>query len=139
MDLAPSTRKSLAIVRFRCAKSKNSGDKIQGPSWGQQKIRKRGGVQKSTGNKVPWKTGMLIYLPVTSRPLISPQKEAVLSPCNFATTRLTACILNFLSPLNVATHETEDPFAAPQKRRKKPLLAPPRPTFLSGLRWLKAA
>ena len=47
------------------------------------------------GNKVPWKIGMLIYLSVTSRPLISPQKEAVLSPCNFATTHLTACILNF--------------------------------------------
>ena len=61
-------------------------------------IRKRGGVQKSMGNKVPWKTGMLIYLPVTSRPLISPQKEAVLSPCNFATTHLTACILNFYLP-----------------------------------------
>ena len=28
-------------------------------------------------NKVPWKTGMAIYLPVTSRPLISLQKEAV--------------------------------------------------------------
>ena len=50
------------------------------------------------GNKVPWKTGVLIYLPVTSRPLISLQKEAVLSPCNFATTRLTACILNFYLP-----------------------------------------
>ena len=51
----------------------------------QKIIRKRGGVQKSMGNKVLWKTGMLIYLPVTSRPLISLQKEAVLSPCNFAT------------------------------------------------------
>ena len=39
--------------------------------------RKRGGVQKSMGNNVPWKTGMLIYPPVTSRPLISLQKEAV--------------------------------------------------------------
>ena len=50
------------------------------------------------GNKVPWKTGMLVYLPVTSRPLISLQKEAVLSPCNFATAHLTACILNFYLP-----------------------------------------
>ena len=61
-------------------------------------IRKREGVQKSMGNKVPWETGVLIYLPVTSRPVISLQKEAVLSPCNFATTHLTACILNFHLP-----------------------------------------
>ena len=57
-------------------------------------LRKCWGVQKSMGNKVPWKTGVLIYLPVTSRPFISLQKEAVLSPCNFATAHLTACILN---------------------------------------------
>ena len=58
------------------------------------------GVQKSMGNKVPWKTGMQIYLPVkkTSRPLISLQKEAILSPRNFATTHLTACILSFHLP-----------------------------------------
>ena len=49
-----------------------------------------GGVQKSMGNKVPWKTGMLIYLSVTSRPLISLQKEAVSSPCNLAIAHLTA-------------------------------------------------
>ena len=61
-------------------------------------LRKRGGVQKSMGNKVPWKIGVLMYLPVTSRPLISLQKEAVLSPCNFVTTHLTACILNFYLP-----------------------------------------
>ena len=66
--------------------------------WPLLKLRKRGGVQKYMGNKVPWKTGMLIYLPVTSRPLISLQKEAVLSPCNFATAHLTACILNFYLP-----------------------------------------
>ena len=66
------------------------------------------------GNKAPWKIGMTINLPVTSRPLISLQKEAVPSPCNFATTHLTACILTFLCPLNFATHETEDPFATPQ-------------------------
>ena len=35
------------------------------------KLRKHRGVQKSMGNKVPWKTGMLTYLPVTSRALIS--------------------------------------------------------------------
>ena len=63
-----------------------------------QKVRKRGGVQKSMGSKVSWKTGMLIYLPVTSRPLISLQKEAVLSLCNFATAHLTACILKFYLP-----------------------------------------
>ena len=38
----------------------------------------------------------LLYLPVTSRPLIFSQKEAFLSPFTFATTRLTACILNFI-------------------------------------------
>ena len=59
-------------------------------------IRNCRGVQKR--NKVPWKTGMLIYFPVTSRPLIFPQKEAVLSRCNFATAHLTACILNFYLP-----------------------------------------
>ena len=63
-----------------------------------QKIRKRRGVQKSMGNKVSWKIGVLIYLPVTLRPLISLQEEAVLSPCNFATANLTACILNFYLP-----------------------------------------
>ena len=57
-------------------------------------VRKRGGVQKSMGNKVPWKIGMLIYLPVTSRAPVSLQKEAVLSPCNFA----TACILKMFLP-----------------------------------------
>ena len=35
------------------------------------KIFRKRGIQKSMGNKAPWKTGMLIYLPVTSRPLIS--------------------------------------------------------------------
>ena len=50
------------------------------------------------GNKVSCKTGMLIYLPVTSRPLISLQKEAVLSPFNFATAHLTACTLKFYLP-----------------------------------------
>ena len=49
-----------------------------------KKVRKHGGVQKSMGNKAPWKTGMLIYDPVTLRPLIFLQKEAFLSPCNFA-------------------------------------------------------
>ena len=68
------------------------------------------------GNKVPWKTGMLIYLPVTSQPLISLQKEAVLSPCNFATTHSTACILDFYLPLT----------SRPMKRRtlsQRPTLA----------------
>ena len=45
-------------------------------------IRKRRGVQKFMGNKVPWKTGMLIYLPVTLRPLMSLHEEEVLSPSN---------------------------------------------------------
>ena len=56
-------------------------------------------VQKFMGNKLSWTTGMLIYLPVTSRPLIFLQKEAALSPCNFATAHFTACILKFYLPL----------------------------------------
>ena len=39
------------------------------------KVRKRGRVQKSIGHKIPWKIGMLIYHPVTSRPLIFLQKK----------------------------------------------------------------
>ena len=66
------------------------------------------------GHKVPWKTGMLICHLVTSRPLIFTQKEAVLSPCNFATARLTASILHFYLPLTSQPHEMEDPFAMPQ-------------------------
>ena len=61
-------------------------------------VRKRGGVQKYMGHKVPWKIGMLICHPVTSRPLIFPQEEAVLSPCNFAITYLTACVVKFYLP-----------------------------------------
>ena len=63
------------------------------------KVRKRERVQKCMGHKVPWKIVMLIYLPATSRPLIFLQKEAVLSPSSFATTHLTAFILNFYLPL----------------------------------------
>ena len=33
-------------------------------------VRKRGGVQKFMGHKVPLKSGMLICVPATSRPLI---------------------------------------------------------------------
>ena len=47
------------------------------------------------GRRVPWKIGMLMFHPVTSRPLIFVWKEAVLSPCNFGTTRLTAFLLDF--------------------------------------------
>ena len=53
------------------------------------------------GNKVPWKIGMLIYLPVTSRRLIVLQEGVVLSLCNFATAHLTACILKFYHPLTL--------------------------------------
>ena len=38
-------------------------------------LRKRGGALKSMGHKVPWKIGMLTWHPVTSWPLIFPQKE----------------------------------------------------------------
>ena len=63
------------------------------------------------GHEVSWNIG--ICHPVTSRPLIFPQQDAVLSPCNFAATHLIACILQcFL--LSFATHEMEDPFATPQ-------------------------
>ena len=65
------------------------------------KLRKCGGVQKSMGHKVAWKTGMLVCHPVTSRPLMFPQKEAVLSPCNFAITYLTA----FLSFISLELHD----------------------------------
>ena len=51
------------------------------------------------GHKVPWEIGILICHPVTSRSLIFLQKGAVSSTCNFATTHLTACILNFHLPL----------------------------------------
>ena len=75
---------------------------LWGPKWLHTHFyyfRKCRGVQNSTGNKVPWKIGTLIYLPVTSRPLIFLQKEAVLPPCNFATSHLTAFILDFYLPL----------------------------------------
>ena len=62
-------------------------------------LRKRERVQKSMGHKVPWKTGVPICRPVTSRPLILPQNEGRLSPCTLATTHLTAFILNFYLPL----------------------------------------
>ena len=62
-------------------------------------------------------------------------RDADLSPCNFATTRCPAERSSFislqfrdhpfdslnsvvLSPLNFATHETQDPFATPQKPQK---------------------
>ena len=56
------------------------------------------GNAEGPSHKVPWKIEMLICHPVTSQPLISPQKEEVLSPCNFAT-HLTACILHSYLPL----------------------------------------
>ena len=66
-------------------------------------------------NKVPWKTRMLICLPVTSRPLVFQQKEAVLSPCNFATILLTAFILDFYLPWTSRPREMEDPFTTPHE------------------------
>ena len=56
------------------------------------------GSQKSI-SKDPWKTGMLIYLPVTSQPLISCRKKRFFPPCNFTTTHLAACVLKFYLPL----------------------------------------
>ena len=88
-------------------------------------------VQKAMGNKVPWKTGMLLCLPVTSRPLISLRKEAALSPCNFATAHLTACILIFIS-LELCKLKNRDPWNggpfrnAAQKGAKESKRALPR-------------
>ena len=64
------------------------------------------------GEKVPWKTWMLIRLPVTSQPCIFPQKDAAYLP---VTSRPPIWQLAFwsLSPLNFATHDMEDPFATP--------------------------
>ena len=66
---------------------------------------------------------MLIYLPVTSRPLIVLEKEAVSSPCNFATAHLTACILNCYLPRT----------SRPMKRRtlsQRPITITPHELFL---------
>ena len=54
--------------------------------------RKRGNFQTSIGHEVPWKTGMPIHHTVDLQPFVFPQKECS-SPCNFATSHLTACIL----------------------------------------------
>ena len=55
---------------------------------------KGGGVQKFMDSKVPWKTGVLIYLPVFSQPLVFLAERS----SNFATTHLTVCILDFYLP-----------------------------------------
>ena len=59
--------------------------------------RKHRRVQNPTdiANKIPGKMGMLVYLPVPSRRLMSLQEEGVSSPCSFATAFLTASILHF--------------------------------------------
>ena len=57
------------MFMFVPERSGSSLDSIKGRVLG--KVGNRGGVQKSMGHKVPWKIGMLIYLPgVTSRPLM---------------------------------------------------------------------
>ena len=78
-------------------------------------LRKREGVQKSMGNKVPWKIGMLLHLPVTSQPRIFPQKEAFYLPVT-SWHPFDSLHSQFLSPFNFATHEMEDPFATSQKQ-----------------------
>ena len=77
-------------------------DHVMPPSFAPRTFGCCRGVQTSTGHKAPWKIGNF----TTAHFL---QEEAVLSPCNFATTHLTAFILNsgVLSPLNFATHEME--------------------------------
>ena len=57
---------------------------------------------------------MLICRPVSSRPFIVLQKEAISSPCNFATGHLTAFILHFHLPLTLRPMKMEDPFATSQ-------------------------
>ena len=49
------------------------------------------------GHKVSWKIGLLICYLVTSRLLNFLQKDANLSPCNFAATHLTASLLSIYS------------------------------------------
>ena len=66
---------------------------------GQTKARKPEGVQKYSwvikSSMEDWGADLS---PCNSRPLIFPLKEAVLSPCNFATTHWTASILSFYLP-----------------------------------------
>ena len=83
-------------------------------SWGP------GGVPKSTYKKVPWKIGMLIYLPATSRPLLFLRKGKK-QFCLPVTLRPPVYDHPFdslhsecLSPFSFATHEMEDPFKSPQ-------------------------
>ena len=87
-------------------------------------INQETSVRKLSGRfcRNPWaiklhgENGVLIYLPVTSRPLISMQKEAVLCYCKFATAHLTACILNSIS-LELRDHWNGGPFATPPKNQ----------------------
>ena len=58
----------------------------------QCEIRKRRGVQKSTGHKVPWKVGMLTCHPVPLRPLILRRKEAASSPVAFFCRKKQFCL-----------------------------------------------
>ena len=73
------------------------------PLWQDQESR-AGGVQKSSGHKVSWKTGVLSCHPVTSRPPTHvPAERTVLSPCGFETARLTVFILNLLKTCLLVT------------------------------------
>ena len=75
----------------------------------------RRGPRKSMGNKVPWKTGVLIYLPVTLRPTHFPAERSSFITLQLRDHPFDSLHSEFLSPLNFATHETEDPFATPHK------------------------
>ena len=74
---------------------------------------KHGGVQKSMDTKLPWKIGMLIYLPVTTGPLIVLQNEVVFIFLQLRDHPFRSLHSEFLSPSNFATYEMEDPFATP--------------------------
>ena len=75
----------------------------------------------------PWKIGMLICLPATSRSYIFLQNEAVLSPRNFATTHLTDVILHVYLPVTsrpmirkIPAHiKMELALPPPPKKKKK--------------------
>ena len=57
---------------------------------------------------------MLIYLPVTSRPLIFPAARSSFVSLKARNHPFYSLHSEFLSPFKFATHETEDPFATPQ-------------------------
>ena len=62
------------------------------------------GVQKFVGHKVPWKTGMLIYLPVTLQPLISCRQKSSFITLKLREHPVDSLQSEFLSPFRNAPH-----------------------------------